>query len=76
MDKNTSIEGKQVNITHFFCQPPNLSKSASYDPNTEDTSHDSVLSFWNLQGPVLTVCKFQGNPLKLSIFDPKNKVDV
>ena len=25
---------------------------------------------------MLTVCKFQGNPLKLSIFNPKEKLDI
>ena len=58
----------QTNIVAFLCAQPQF--TAGSDRN------ELFKKFFDEQGSVVLVCKFQGNPLKLKIFNKKEGVDL
>ena len=59
---------KETNIVAFLCGQ--VQYQAKSDRN------ELFKKFFDEQGSVILVCKFQGNPLKLKIFDKKMVVDL
>ena len=56
-------KGVKKNLTQFLCEPPNIEKAAEPVENVE-CDKDPILNFWDAHGPIFTICKTQGNPIK------------
>ena len=73
--------GTKCNIIQFFCDFPAIAKATAEGASnpegfTFEDRVEAVQQFWDKNGTILEVCKFQKNPIKNLIFNKKTGVDL